>query len=53
MAPKRTETQLPNTPKTLLPLEKISIKLTEWIGTPYSLIAHTIFFIGKIGREHD
>lgn len=27
-------------------LESISIKLTEWIGTPYSLIAHTLFFVG-------
>ena len=27
-------------------LEKISIKITEWIGTPYSLIIHTFFFIG-------
>jgi len=27
-------------------LEKISIKLTDWIGTPYSLIAHSFFFVG-------
>ena len=27
-------------------LEKISFKLTDWVGTPYSLIAHSIFFVG-------
>jgi low affinity Fe/Cu permease len=27
-------------------LEKISEKLTIWIGTPASIVAHTIFFIG-------
>lgn len=27
-------------------LEKLSIKVTNWVGTPYSLVAHTIFFIG-------
>lgn len=26
-------------------LEKISDKITSWIGTPLSIIAHTIFFI--------
>lgn len=31
--------------KRFAPLEKISFKLTEWIGTPYSVIIHTIFFI--------
>lgn len=27
-------------------LEKISIKLTDWVGTPLSLIVHTFFFVG-------
>lgn len=27
-------------------IEKISLKLTEWVGTPASIVAHTIFFIG-------
>ncbi len=27
-------------------LEKISFKLTEWIGTPISLIIHTLLFFG-------
>ncbi len=27
-------------------LENISIKLTEWIGTPISIIVHTIVFAG-------
>ncbi len=27
-------------------LEKVSIRCTQWIGTPYSLIAHSIFFVG-------
>lgn len=27
-------------------LEKISIKLTQWVGTPLSLIVHSILFIG-------
>ncbi len=27
-------------------LDKISIKITQWIGTPYSLILHSLFFIG-------
>lgn len=27
-------------------LEKISFKLTDWIGTPVSLIIHTMLFIG-------
>ncbi len=27
-------------------LEKASIKLTDWVGTPYSLIGHSIFFVG-------
>lgn len=28
------------------PVEKVSIRITEWMGTPQSLIAHSIFFIG-------
>lgn len=32
--------------KNFAPLEKASFKLTEWIGTPVSLIIHTLFFIG-------
>lgn len=27
-------------------LEKISFKLTDWVGTPVSLIIHTLFFAG-------
>lgn len=27
-------------------LEKASIKFTQWVGTPYSLIAHSVFFAG-------
>lgn len=27
-------------------LEKISFKFTDWVGTPVSLIIHTILFIG-------
>ena len=27
-------------------LEKISIKMTEWVGTPWSLIIHTLLFAG-------
>ncbi len=27
-------------------LEKISIKATEWIGTPISIVIHTLAFIG-------
>ena len=30
----------------LTPLEKISFKLTDWVGTPVSLIVHTLFFAG-------
>jgi len=32
--------------KILSPLESASIKTTQWIGTPTSLVIHTIFFIG-------
>lgn len=27
-------------------LEKISFRFTDWVGTPLSLIIHTLFFIG-------
>ena len=27
-------------------LEKISVNLTNWVGTPYSVIFHTLLFIG-------
>jgi low affinity Fe/Cu permease len=27
-------------------IERISIKVTKWIGTPWSIIVHTILFIG-------
>lgn len=27
-------------------LEEISLRITEWVGTPYSLIVHSFFFIG-------
>lgn len=30
----------------LNPLEKISFKLTDWVGTPVSLVIHTLFFAG-------
>lgn len=30
----------------LTALEKISFKLTEWVGTPLSLIIHTLIFAG-------
>lgn len=41
----KNENKIINVSPKLVPLQRISIKLTEWIGTPYSLIAHTIFFI--------
>ena len=31
--------------KRFAPLEKISFKLVEWVGTPYSVIIHTIIFL--------
>lgn len=33
-------------------LEKISYKFTKWVGTPYSLIAHTLFFVGVFTMRH-
>lgn len=32
--------------KALNELEKVSFKLTNWVGTPGSIIAHSIFFVG-------
>lgn len=31
--------------KTFAPLEKISFKLIRWVGTPYSIIFHTLLFL--------
>lgn len=28
------------------PLEKVSFKIIRWLGTPYSVIFHTLIFIG-------
>jgi low affinity Fe/Cu permease len=33
-------------------LEKISVKMTDWVGTPWSLILHTIFFAGIFILRH-
>lgn len=33
-------------PKSFAPLETISFKIIRWIGTPYSVIIHTLLFIG-------
>ncbi len=32
--------------KIVSPLEEASIKVTAWVGTPVSVVMHTIFFIG-------
>lgn len=32
-------------------VEKLSIKITQWIGTPISILVHTIFFIGIFGLQ--
>ncbi len=32
-------------------LEKISLKVTNWVGTPSSIVAHTIFFVGIFALE--
>ncbi len=32
-------------PREVTPLEKLSTKLTDWVGTPISIIVHTILFI--------
>lgn len=34
-----------NMPKKESQLEKIAVKMTEWVGTPASIIVHTILFI--------
>lgn len=31
--------------KTFVPLQKISFKLISWVGTPYSIIFHTLLFL--------
>ncbi len=36
-------------PKTFAPLEKISFKIISWVGTPYSVIFHTLIFIAVPG----
>ena len=35
---------MPNRPKKLTRLEEVSMKMTNWMGTPYSIVAHTIGF---------
>lgn len=32
-------------PESFAPLEKVSFKIISWIGTPYSVIFHTLLFI--------
>ncbi|MBI2020633.1 DUF1003 domain-containing protein [Candidatus Daviesbacteria bacterium] len=32
--------------KSLAPLEKVSFKVIRWVGTPYSVIFHTLLFMG-------
>lgn len=29
-----------------IPAESASLKLTNWVGTPQSILAHTLFFVG-------
>lgn len=41
---------MPN--RNFAPLEKASFKLTEWIGTPVSLIIHTLFFAGVFALRY-
>ena len=36
----------------LNPLEKISFKFTDWVGTPASLIIHSLFFIGIFAMRY-
>lgn len=31
--------------RTFAPLEKVSFKVIRWVGTPYSIIFHTLIFI--------
>ena len=33
-------------------LEKISFKLTDWVGTPVSLIIHTFLFVGIFSLKY-
>jgi uncharacterized protein YoxC len=35
-----------NTNQNINNLEKLSIKLTDWVGTPTSILVHTLLFIG-------
>jgi low affinity Fe/Cu permease len=32
-------------------LEKLAFKITDWVGTPYSIIVHTIAFIAIFGLQ--
>lgn len=32
-------------------VEKFSIKITQWIGTPFSIILHTLFFVSIFGLK--
>lgn len=38
--------KLDNTGRKVTPLEKLSLKVTNWVGTPESIIAHSVFFVG-------
>lgn len=38
--------------RSFAPLEKISFKLTEWVGTPISLIIHTLLFVGVFALRY-
>lgn len=38
--------------RSFAPLEKISFKLTEWVGTPISLIIHTLLFAGVFALRY-
>jgi low affinity Fe/Cu permease len=38
--------------KKLAFLETISIKMTDWVGTPWSLILHTLLFVGIFTLRH-
>src|SRR5687768_8831185 len=33
-------------------LEKISVKMTDWVGTPWSLLVHTILFAGVFSLRY-
>ncbi len=32
--------------KRLKKVEKLSVGITEWVGTPVSIVVHTLFFVG-------